>query len=232
MFGTRLFSAPCRSARSGDCPAALAQVRAAYTRLQRQREEFAQKQVIDYAAKLDFGSARGQRRGAPGSSFLCPGDQRLKKIEWLVHNMGISLTDDQIEFVTAFINGLLPHIYGKEEWPSVEYRVLKERGLEKIEPLLLCFAKRRIGKTWIIAIMSAAVITTLRGFEETIFSTGGRISGKMVSAIRNFINRIEGGAQRCHVSSEQLYVIPASIMQVIGGKHGFRFEDNVSVINA
>lgn len=198
MFRTRLFSAPCRSARAGDCPWVLAQVRAAHTKLQRQRQEFAQKQVIGYAARLDFGGRAAKGRRGPGSSFFCLGDQRLKKIEALLDNMSVSRTDDQIDMHLSFLNALLPFIFGVSEWPSVEYRILKERGLERIEPLQLCFAKRRVttqqcwrplvgavcgtqlsvplcaqvGKTWSVALLSTAILLTIPGFEETIFRYG------------------------------------------------------------
>lgn len=65
-----------------------------------------------------------------------------------------------------------------------------------------------------------------------VCSTGGRISSKMMNAIRYFFNKVEGGAERCHVSKEQLWVIPDHTKQVLGGKRGFQYEQDVSVCNA
>jgi hypothetical protein len=129
------------------------------------------------------------------NSFLSTGDLNLKKIEHMLDSMGIRRTDDQLQFHQAMIDGLLPWVYGGE-WSSQAARVMKQRGLKTIEPLILTFAKRRIvesknthtcktqqqnashsplvgvqGKTWSIAMLSIVILLVIRNFEETVFST-------------------------------------------------------------
>lgn len=99
MFRTKLFSSPLRSIRAGDCPWALTQIRTEYATLKRQREEFALKSIIEPAWKLSFRATKKHTK----TTTLTLGDQRLRRVEWLLDHMLITRTDEQIAFHTSFI---------------------------------------------------------------------------------------------------------------------------------
>ena len=135
----------------------------------------------------------------------CLGDERVRMYDWVLNNMGIQPHDDQIEILRHYKHGLLPHFY-KDEWDSESTRVLKEMGITEVPPLILTFAYRRLGKTYVTAMCCCAALLSIPNFEIVIFSTGGRIASRLRDLVRMMMNKIPGAAERVLMSGEQMYV--------------------------
>ena len=158
----------------------------------------------------------------------CLGDERLRMFDWYLNNMGIQPHDDQIEILKNYKHGLLPHFY-KDEWASESTRVLREQGITEVPPLILTFAQRRLGKTWVTAMCCCAALLSIENFEITVFSTGGRIASRLRDTVRLMMNKIPGAKERVVVSGEQMYVRHGSHT---GAMKMIKTEEGRSVMNS
>lgn len=227
MFGEPLFS-PSRQAATVSQPWPLAMAEREHRKLLKQREVYRQRCVLKPSWHQHY---RPSHTSAISSEFLSPGDLRLRKLEYMLDASGIKRTDDQILFHQPMVNALLPWLYDRE-WPSASARVMRDRGITTIEPLILTFAKRRVGKTWAVALLTICVTLLIMYFETTIFSTGGRISSKMMGAALVMANKIPGARQRMYLRGESLFVKPDDGKPTVGGQKMIPFQDGTSIINA
>lgn len=70
------------------------------------------------------------------------GDNRLRTLRYLLNNMGIIRSADQVQFHDAFIKACLPLVYGPQEWETQSVAVLVEFGLKSIQSEVLIMTPR------------------------------------------------------------------------------------------
>lgn len=125
---------------------------------------------------------------------------------------GVERSPEQILFHKWYTQACLPFIYGEQEWPSVQARVLSEVGLNKLSPCVLCMAPRRFGKTWAIAMLVAALLFAVPGITIAVFSTGKRASGSLMREVKRFLSCLPGACDRYLLENqEQLHLAPYAI---------------------
>lgn len=76
------------------------------------------------------------------SKTVCMGDIRLRNIRKMLDSVGVVRSPDQIAFHEAFIEALLPVIFG-ESWSRNSIRVMKQFRLTKIDYEILILTPRR-----------------------------------------------------------------------------------------
>lgn len=138
---------------------------------------------------------------------ISQGEKMLANIWFTLDNMGYVRTTDQIEFNQAMVYACLPKIYGEDEWPIHANSVMEKYGLKKIQPRLLFFCPRRWGKTMSVAFFCAALMLRRPGIVICVFSTGGRISGKLMETMIQMILGVTSASNRIVKSdNEDLYL--------------------------
>ena len=213
------FSRPLFSGRGGPSRL-LSLITSAHRNVRKKKTQFQLDSVLQPAWVVEIGLGRKSR--------ACRGDIVLQRILFLLDNMGVVRTSDQTVFHNVQIRALLPLIYGKE-WARESERVMKEFGITRIDPRVLIFARRRLGKTWSVAMLVVAVLLSVENFHTIVISTGGRISSKLRDTCLIFINAIEGAKQRIFISGETMYV-RAEFTTVYGSKE-IKYSKNVSTLS-
>lgn len=137
---------------------------------------------------------------------ISQGDKILANVWFTLDNMGYTRTTDQIEFNQAMVFACLPKIYG-DEWPIHANSVMKTYGLSNIRQRLLFFCPRRWGKTMSVAFFCASLMLRRPGIVICVFSTGGRISGKLMETMIQMILGVPAANKRIVKSDhEDLYL--------------------------
>jgi hypothetical protein len=135
------------------------------------------------------------------------GDYRMRQLRWILNNLGIVRSADQIVFHEAFIKACLPLIYGVREWETSMVRVLEEYNIKRIQAEVLIMTPRRWGKTWSIAMYCVAVALACPGIRIAIFSTGGRASNTLQSTMLEMLKAIAGAKDRIvKIGKEELFL--------------------------
>lgn len=80
------------------------------------------------------------------------GDKILAKIRYMLDNIVVNgkkivRNNEQVKFIDAYVQALLPKIYDTE-WHTNSERILKQEGIRKIWRYVISILARRGGKTW------------------------------------------------------------------------------------
>jgi len=120
---------------------------------------------------------------APASYEIeCNGDVIVRNMKECLQTLRWKPTDEQMEFIMACIAGCLPLIYG-DDWEAHQDRVLKEWKLTKLRRRIMMLAARRVGKTVAMSFVIVLLVLFVQGLKIAVFSTGGRISSKMMGIV-------------------------------------------------
>ena len=125
------------------------------------------------------------------------GDQLYANICRTMNEFGkgrdkIRLRVDQRVMFVHCMNALLPLIYGNK-LEANRKRLLKKLGLKRIIQEVIILASRRVGKTWFVAILLAAVMICFPKIEIACFSLALRTSQKMMRLVVDMLSRHETG---------------------------------------
>ena len=153
------------------------------------------------------------------------GDVVLDEVQELFyHGIGVKWSEVQIRIFNAFVDSLLPLIYG-EEWDEAKARVMRDRGLTRIQQEVLVNMARRNGKTYVTAGTCTALFLKVPGMSCAIFATGERTARKLMEVV---VEMIERAMQRgTHVRADEyqllqknkemlVYQHPSGEKQVLG----------------
>jgi hypothetical protein len=142
-----------------------------------------------------------------GQELVCEGDHRLKKIYEILDSLPYKRTEVQIMVHDRCIEACLPKIYGVDDFDANIERLLEEFGLKKIDPRVLSLQPRRYGKTFAVAMFCVALLLSVPGIVIVVFSTGGRISSKLMETVLQMVSSIPGAKQRIvHQTKEDLFI--------------------------
>jgi len=102
---------------------------------------------------------------------------------------------DQISFIRNVMSAHAPGIYG-DSWDLNAQRVMKEWGWKRTTQQVMSRWPRRHGKTHALAGFAAAYLLAVPHKETAIFTTGRRISIRMLDTIFAFVCTIDGALER------------------------------------
>lgn len=160
----------------------------------KEKEEYKQRARI-LRSKLDVFS-NGD------STELCLGDERLRKVFWLLNNMGYTRSPDQVLFHHSYVMACLPLIYGSD-WPRNSVRVMKSYRLQSLEQLVLVLTPRRIGKTVSVAMFVGALLLCIPGLTIAVFSTCQRASTAIMKLVLKIMSGIPDTARRILANNKE-----------------------------
>jgi hypothetical protein len=136
------------------------------------------------------------------------GDRRLANVYRCLEAFPVVRVAYQKLFHDYIIKSALPKIY-QGEWEHAQVRVLKQYGLDKIDYEILITTARRMGKTWAISMITAAMLLNVPGLRVIIVSTGGRASSSLTETVIKFIEYTKGGKERIiKRNQEALFLAP------------------------
>lgn len=109
-----------------------------------------------------------------GVTLQSKGDDRLKCVEnTFFHGFGITWSPTQARIFNVLVDSCLPIIYGGE-WEFVKMRIMKQRGLERMQQETLVNMARRNGKTFVVSGAAAALWLAIPGINIAVFSAAKR----------------------------------------------------------
>ena len=111
---------------------------------------------------------------------------RLAMLDHALCSMDVERSEMQIRFHEAFIQASLRFICKDDPHVDIQ-EIMTARGWDNLKQQVLCLTPRRFGKTYAVAMFAAAVLVTIPGGEQAIFSTGRRASQKMLETIQMFV---------------------------------------------
>ena len=111
---------------------------------------------------------------------------RLNYLDKALQSMDVERSEMQITFHEAFIQASLRFICRDDPDADLQ-EIMCARGWENMKQQVLCLTPRRFGKTYAVAMFAAAILVTIPGSEQAIFSTGRRASQKMLETIQMFV---------------------------------------------
>lgn len=121
-----------------------------------------------------------------GNSERTKSSNRLAALDKALRSMDVERSEMQIRFHEAFTQASLRFICRDDKDADIQ-KIMAARGWDNIKQQVLCLTPRRFGKTYAVAMFAAAIITTIPGSEQAIFSTGRRASQKMLETIQMFV---------------------------------------------
>lgn len=156
-----------------------------------------------------------------GTSQKANGDVLLQKVEDLFFNgFGVIWSEVQCRIFHALMDSCLPRIYGAE-WEYVKTRVMKQRGLDRINQETLVNMARRNGKTWVVSGAAAALLLIVPNISIAVFSVGKRQAAMFMTAA---VEKIEMSFNRgTHVNRQGYNLVQKNQENIIyehpdGGK--------------
>ena len=111
---------------------------------------------------------------------------RLDALDIALRSMDVERSEMQIRFHNAFTQASLRFICRDDPSANLE-EIMKQKGWTNTKQQVLCLTPRRFGKTYAVAMFAAAILVTIPGSEQAIFSTGRRASQKMLETIHMFV---------------------------------------------
>jgi hypothetical protein len=201
--------------------------------LRKRYEKVKKREVIEQRAKVIRSRTDVFSKG--DDNEVCQGDIRLKKVFWLLNNMGYTRSPDQVVFHHAYIMACLPLIY-REDWPKHSVRVMKMFKLKKLDQLVLVLTPRRIGKTVSVAMFVTALLLCVPGLTIAVFSTCQRASTAIMKLVAKIMSGIEGSDLRVLThNKEQLMIGEKPLPMGVGPNSAVAKKmansPNVSVLN-
>jgi len=168
----------------------------------REAQELATKQVRERSVVyMDLTSKKASQ-----------GDTRLNKLGWWLNNLGVQRSPDQTLFHKHFTDACLPKIYGAAEWNDASVRVMRMRGIKKINYEVTAITPRRWGKTWSVAMFVLSMMLSCPGIRICVFSTGKRASSSLMEIICQFMGNVDGlNGRKVKENQEELYIADAPL---------------------
>jgi len=115
----------------------------------------------------------------------------------------ITLRADQNIMLAHCMGALLPLIY-RDKLEANRKRLLTKLHLQSIRQEMVILASRRVGKTWLIAILLAALLIAMPKVEIVCFSLGMRTSQLMMRLVVDMLKRYEGAPKIIKQTTDML----------------------------
>jgi len=139
------------------------------------------------------------------------GDARLRDMERVLGSFVIDgktiRSNPQKDFHKAFVNACLPHIYSATEFEQHKERILKERGLDEMQPEVLVCCPRRCGKTTAVAMFIAAMLYVCPEAWISCFSTGQRASTSLLDQAYKLYCQLPGAEKRVKKRNQEQFFV-------------------------
>jgi len=121
------------------------------------------------------------------------GDSTIRNLYAALDLAGLTRTETQRYFHKKFVESILPHVYGKEEFNRYKERILEENGIDfdDYNPYTLISTPRRWGKTTSVAIFIAACLLTVPNIWISVYSTGRRASKALGDLVHKYLVKME-----------------------------------------
>ena len=121
------------------------------------------------------------------------GDFTIQKLYRAFDLAGMTRTETQVFFHKKFVEAILPHVYGKEEFNRFKERILEENGINSKEfnQYTLISTPRRWGKTTSVAIFVAACLLAVPNIWISVYSTGRRASKALGDLVHKYLIKME-----------------------------------------
>jgi hypothetical protein len=141
------------------------------------------------------------------------GDEIVRRIhENITVHMGSKMkmrrSQFQAQVHVRIINTLLHLIYAKD-WEQHRDRILRHYGIKRYKMFVLCTAPRREGKTWMLAMLVAAILD-LVVMRIVVFSIAKRVSKWFMDAVMDFYRCLPGSQTRVATSNQENFVVSPS----------------------
>lgn len=150
------------------------------------------------------------------STLVNDGDKRLARVLELLDSFHLTPTSGQRKFLNAFVDAVLPLVYGTC-WDGSMMRVLRERRLKRVISEVLVIASRQIGKTNSIAMFCAAMLLAVPGIRIGVYSTGTRASSHVSETVLRMLQDIPGADRRIIKNSKEcVYVAEHQLPPGVG----------------
>jgi hypothetical protein len=104
-----------------------------------------------------------------------------------VNRMGFRLSETQMRFMQQGRLACITQIYGTRDFERCQADIMLRAGVTHPERWLLVKTPRRCGKTTMLAMFIAALISWIPGLKIAVFSTVLRTAGKLMSEIIRFL---------------------------------------------
>ena len=153
-----------------------------------------------YKRKLDAVLDAAARDDVPGDGHLRDMMRVLDSFE------GYARSSAQKDFHEAFINAVLPHIYGKD-FERFGERIKKERGISEMQQEVLICCPRRFGKTTAVSMFVAAMLYCVPDTWISCFSTGQRASTTLLDQAARFYGTLPGSKERIMKKNQEQFFI-------------------------
>lgn len=119
------------------------------------------------------------------------GRERLGMIRRTLDSYGIERSDMQKQFHEDMI-GACARLIFKDDLEGELDDLLLELGVEELHSEFMAITPRRFGKTYSVAMFVVAMMFSVEGLEQAIFSTGRRASQKLLELVYRFMCKIPG----------------------------------------
>jgi hypothetical protein len=164
--------------------------------------------IQEYEASKQPLTTRFERAESNNQKKSVNGDVLVKRTEdMFFHGFGLQWSPKQAEIFKALIDSCLPIFYG-DDWDENANRVLKARGLTRLQQEILVVMARRNGKTMVVSGAAAAIWLCVPGVTIAVFSVGKRQAGMFMTAA---VEKIEMAFKKgTHIKSTGFNKIHAS----------------------
>jgi len=119
------------------------------------------------------------------------GRERLNSVRTILDSFGLERSEMQKQFHEDMI-GACARLIFKDDLESELDDLLLELGCEKLHSEFMAITPRRFGKTYSVAMFVIAMLLSIEGLEQAIFSTGRRASVKLKELAYRFLCSIPG----------------------------------------
>lgn len=119
------------------------------------------------------------------------GRERLAKVRYVLDSFGLERSEMQRQFHDDMI-GACAHWIFKDDLETEIDDLLLELGVDELHSEFMAITPRRFGKTYSVAMFAVAMLYSIEGLEQAIFSTGRRASQKLLELVYRFLCKIPG----------------------------------------
>lgn len=125
------------------------------------------------------------------STSRVTGRERLNMIRMVLDSFGLERSDMQKIFHEDMIGACAKLIF-KDDLLAELDDLLLELGVSELKQQFMAITPRRMGKTMSVAMFVVALLFSLEGVEQAIFSTGRRASQKLIELVYRLLCKIPG----------------------------------------
>jgi len=135
------------------------------------------------------------------------GDRLIREVERILDSFdGFVRSDAQKDFHAAFINAVLPHVFGRDYERFAE-RLKRERSIGEIQQEVLICCPRRFGKTTAVSMFIAAMLYVVPDTWISCFSTGQRASTTLLDQAARFFNTLPNAKEKILKKNQEQFFI-------------------------